>query len=100
MLQDMNDKMFEGPEYRRVPKNEWDLEKILEMAGVMTAHSLLLGGPSFACLHPAMYEWMINPSADLTTDLPRVDDIPQTANIDLIDVITKVSSGYYSCICR
>ena len=26
MLQDMNDKMFEGPEYRRVPKNEWDLD--------------------------------------------------------------------------
>ena len=73
----------------------------LEMAGVMTAHSLLLGGPSFACLHPAMYEWMINPLVDLTTDLPRVDDIPRTAaNIDLIDLITKVSLGYYSCICR
>ena len=39
-----------------------------------------------------MYQWMVDPSADLTTDLPRVEDIPQTgATIDLIDLITKVS---------
>ena len=43
MLQEMNEKFFKGPEHRIVPKNEWELEEGIEMAGMITAQSLLLG---------------------------------------------------------
>ena len=57
----------------------------------MVAHSVLLGGPGFPCILPAMVEWMVDPSKDLLEDFPSVQDIPlNAANESLIDFITKV----------
>ena len=91
VLHDINEELFEGPPDRRIPKNLWDADKEFQMAGIIASHSILLGGPGFNCLHPLMYDWMINPSKEPMENLPTASDIPQTAaNVDLIELISKV----------
>lgn len=94
LLQHINAEFFEGREERWIPKHEWEMERWFEMVGTMIAHSVLLGGPGFPCIHPAMFEWMVDPSKELVEDLPTVEDIPlNAANMDLIDLISKVRSN-------
>ena len=91
VLHDINEELFEGAPNRRIPKNIWDADKEFEMAGLIVSHSVLLGGPGFTCLHPLMYDWLIDPAKEPVENLPTASDIPQTAaNVDLIDLISKV----------
>ena len=46
---------FEGQNERLVPKIEWGFEDKYKLVGAMIAHSVLQGGPGFACIHPAIY---------------------------------------------
>ena len=39
------------------------------MAGAMVAHSILQDGPGLACLHPAVYQTMVNGEAQVVTAL-------------------------------
>ena len=61
-----------------------------EMAGAMLGHSVLLGGPSIPCLHPAIFHVLASGDASLGAldpeDLPTTEDIPQDASMDLIDI--------------
>ena len=66
----------------------WDADKEFQMAGIIASHSILLGGPGFNCLHPLMYNWMINPSKKPMENLPTANDT--AANVDLIELISKV----------
>ena len=51
-----------------------------EMAGIMVAHSVLLGGPSLSCLSPVMYSYVLSGSADtLLGEYPVLDDVPRNA---------------------
>jgi hypothetical protein len=65
------------------------------MAGAMVVQSILLGGPGFPGLHPAVYHVMASGDSSLGSldpgDLPIMDDIPQDAStVDLLDMIGKV----------
>jgi hypothetical protein len=96
VLQEINEELFEAPPDRRIPKNLWDADRDFEMAGLTVGHSVL-GGPGLPCLHPIMYDWMIDPSKEPTENLPTANDIPQTAaNIELIDLISKVRCRAYN----
>lgn len=90
VLHDINEELFEGAPNRRIPKNIWDADKEFEMAGLIVSHSVL-GRPGFTCLHPLMYDWLIDPAKEPVENLPTASDIPQMAvNVDLIDLISKV----------
>ena len=99
VLQCINEDCFEGCEDRRIPRCHWGSDTELEMAGAIIAHSILLGGPGFPCLHPMIFHTMARyggdsplqaVSADLE-NLPTVDDIPRDAStMDLVDMIDKV----------
>lgn len=97
VLQKVNEEWFEGSETRRIPRCHWGSETELVMAGCIMAHSILLGGPGFPCIHPAIFYIMC--SGDLfthlsnipTDDLPTAEDIPRDASTtDLLEMIRKV----------
>ena len=99
VLQCINEDFFQGAEDKRIPKCHWGSETELEMAGAIMAHSLLLGGPGFPCLHPTIFHIMAKHGGDGPLQavcanlekLPTVEDIPQDAStMDLIDMIHKV----------
>ena len=73
----MNSHFFEGSEYRRIPKHEWDLEKGAE-DGRSDDGSVSTTGWAVFLLSTSVFV-PVDSSAYLTTELPRVDDIPQTA---------------------
>ena len=91
-----NDDWLEGAEDKRMSRCHWGSELELEMAGAMMAHSILLGGPGFPCLHPTVFRIMANDGDDplqvvCVENLPTVDDIPRDASrADLLDMISKV----------
>lgn len=65
------------------------------MAGAIITHSILLGGPGFPCIHPAVFHLMVSGDAHLTelstVDLLTAGDIPGDAStIDLLEMIDKV----------
>ena len=65
------------------------------MAGAIIAHSLLLGGPGFPCVHPAIFHVMVSEDLSLGSlppqDLPAAEDIPRNAGTtDDCEMIEKV----------
>ena len=95
-MRKVNAEYFEGQEDRRVPKCHWGSTFELEMAEAMVAHSILQGGPGLLCLHPAVYQAMVNGEAQAITtltenELPTAKDIPLNASIhDLLEMINQV----------
>ena len=55
VLTNLRNELFEGNDTRLLPRSHWGSESELLIAGTIVAHSLLLGGPAFPYLHPAMY---------------------------------------------
>ena len=43
---EIDNRLFEGDHFRRVPKKDWGLEGQFELAGAMVAHSVTHGGPA------------------------------------------------------
>lgn len=90
----LKEELFEGgSDHRLVPKNYWGCDTEFEMAGAAVAHSLLLGGPGFSVLHPAVYAHLALCSIDPENviDLPCADDIPlNAATYDTKEFIDKV----------
>lgn len=87
-LKQMNDEYFEGREDRRLPKCHWGCEVEQVLAGVLVAHSLLLGGPGFPCLHPAIYDVGVGVGEGYQ---PTVEDVPvNSATADVLDMINQV----------
>ena len=73
------------------------MEPELEMAGAAVAYSLLLGGPGFPILHPAVYAHLaIRPvDPERVSDHPSAKDIPlNAATVDTKDLIEKVINYY------
>ena len=54
-LRGISEELFEGQPERLLPRSYWGSEVDFEIAGTAVAHSMLSGGPGFACLHPAVY---------------------------------------------
>ena len=80
-FKNIQEELFEGQSNRLVPKNHRGSDSELEMAGAAIAHSLLLGGPGFKVVHPAVYSHLALRPFDLLncSDLPCADDIPLNA---------------------
>lgn len=101
-LKSMNIDYFEGNSDKKLPRSHWGCEAEQVVAGVLVDHSLLLGGPGFPCLHPAVYDLCVGVSDSYE---PNICDIPMNAvTEDLLDMITKVSlikiiADYYSYFC-
>ena len=90
-IKEANLRLFEGDDKNRVPKKEWSLEGIFEVAGMLVAHSLLQDGPGLPCLCPAIFQYLVS---DNPSDcLPTKEDIPLNLSThELITFIEKVSS--------
>ena len=100
-FKDIKNELFEGVSNRLVPKNY--NESALEIAGAAVAHSILLGGPGFPTLHPAVYAHLArntelyysNAENVAIADFPCADDIPlNLSTIDMKDFINEVRSSY------
>lgn len=92
----IEEELFEGQANRLVPRNHWGIEAELEMAGAAIAHSVLLGGPGFPVIHPAVYAYLsirvVDP--ENVSDHPCAEDIPlNAATADTKDLINKVNLG-------
>ena len=97
LLQEINERLFEGSVFRRVPKKDSELLCYFELAGRMIAHSVLQGGPSLDCLCPAVVATVLS-CGELENAIEEimVEDIPLNAGTaELIDFIHEVSiKGY------
>ncbi len=85
-LKEVNERLFEGNECRRIPKKDISLELVFQVAGMIFAHSVLQGGPAMPCLSPVVFEFLIH--GDTTKCLPLKDDIP--LNMSTHELITAI----------
>lgn len=91
MLQEINYQLFTGLPTRRIPKKDWALEGMFEIAGVIIAHSIIHGGPSFPCLCPAVFDYIIYGEIDRALSGLSVKDIPlNAATSPLLQFLEKV----------
>ena len=91
-LRGITEELFEGRPERLLPRNYWGSEHDFEIAGTAVAHSILSGGPGFACLHPAIYSQLaVHAILDEVEDMPCAEDIPTNAStIDMLSLIEEV----------
>lgn len=91
-LRGITEKLFEGQPERLLPRSYWGSEHDFEIAGTAVAHSILSGGPGFACLHPAIYAQLaVHSILDEVEDMCCAEDIPRNAaTVDIISLIEEV----------
>ena len=94
LLRKMDDELFEGDQFRRVPKKDCALEKNFTYAGMMIGHSILQGGPGYPCLCPAVYSFLLYEDKEKALqELPTLSDVPRTAaTMALCSMVTEVST--------
>ena len=94
LMRQVNSNLFEGKEKNRVPLHSWDKVHLLQMAGLMLAHSILQKGPGMPTLAPYVYEFISSGENSKAVALITKDDLPDTPqNKDLSDFLEKV---YYN----
>ena len=54
-LREVDSRLLEGPEDRRIVKKDCNLEMEFEIAGMLVAHSIIQGGPALPCLSESMF---------------------------------------------
>jgi hypothetical protein len=89
----VDERLFEGNNFRRLPKKDGGMEQLFEIGGMMVAHSVVQGGPSLSCINPAIYHYMMtdNVEQSIMTYPLQVGDIPLNAGTaDLIELIQQV----------
>lgn len=92
LMKEVNERLFEGDSFRRVPKKDSELCSYFELAGLMVAHSVLQGGPSVDCICPAVYTTIMSGALEEAVEELSVHDIPLNAGTaDLIAFIHEVS---------
>lgn len=96
LLKEVNERLFEGDIFRRVPKKDSELDCYFELAGRMVAHSVLQGGPSLDCLCPAVVATLLSGGGiESAIEEIMVEDIPLNAGtVELIAFIHEVSMNY------
>ena len=81
--------LLEGEDDRRVLKKDWGMEFLVEIMGMLVAHSIMQEGPGIPCLSPCMYEYMIKRNSEEC--YPVKEDIPlNIASHSLITFIEEV----------
>ena len=59
-LREVNNRLFEGEDNRRIPRKDVSLEFYFEVAGMIFSHSVLQEGAGLLCLSPAIYDYLSN----------------------------------------
>lgn len=97
LMTEINSQLFEGNPTGRVPKKDWGLSSVFEIAGMMVAHSVLNGGGALPCLLPAIYHGIATgEGTEVPPELmPCVDDFPTAlAYVDLLQFVQKVCQSF------
>ncbi len=76
MLRVINEDLFEGNEIQWIPGRGWEKANLQKMAGIMIAHSILHGGPSFPVLGCYVYRYIVTGNAELAAGYIEVGDMP------------------------
>ena len=72
----INEDLFEGNERQRIPARGWEKTNLQKMAGIMIAHSILHGGPSFPVLARFVYRYIVTRNTELAAGYIEVGDLP------------------------
>ena len=91
--------LFEGQPERLLPRSYWGSEHDFEIPGTAVPHSILSGGPGFACLHPIIYAQLAVHSILEVEDTCCAEDIPQNAATVDISLIEEVRVLWSTCPC-
>lgn len=97
----LNEKLFEGDDFRKLPKKDGGMEQLFEIGGMMVAHSVIQGGPSLSCINPALYHYMMTDNVEQSIMMYplQVSNIPLNAGTaDLINLIQQVGVVYINII--
>ncbi len=95
LMRQVNSNLFEGKEKNRVPLHSWDKVHLLQMGGLMIAHSILQKGPGMPTLAPYVYEFICSGEKGKAVALITKDDLPDTPqNKDLSEFLKKVDYIY------
>ena len=96
LMRQVNSILFEGEENKRVPFHSWDKVHLLQMGGLMLAHSIVQKGPGMAMLASYVYEFISSGEKSKAVALVMEDDLQDTPqNKDLSDFLKKVHYVYY-----
>ena len=86
-------KLFEGKPDRRVPQYSWEHVYLIQMAGVMVAHSLLQKGPGMPCLAPYVYEYLVSGEKEHAAAYVNYEDLPEKSQTGVLkELIKRVSA--------
>lgn len=92
-VHEVNLRLFEGRDGHRIPIKAFSNESMLEIAGVILAHSVLQEGPGLPCLSEAVFSYLV--TGKVSTCYPSIDDIPlDLSTHELITFIEKVKLQY------
>ena len=58
LMRQVNSILFEGEEKKHVPFHSWDKVHLLQMGGLMLAHSIVQKGPGMPMLASYVYEFI------------------------------------------
>ena len=91
VITELNQKLFEGNEFSRLPKKDQGMEQLFEIGGMMVAHSVIHGGPSLACINPTIHHYLLTDNIDesIMTCPLQVDDIPLNAGTFVLITLIK-----------
>ena len=85
-IREVNSRLFEGDDNRRVPKKDLTLETLFEIAGMLVAHSISHEGCSIPCLSQCVFPYLVY--GNIQQCYPNKDDIP--LNISTHELITLI----------
>ena len=86
-IQQIDMRLLEGDDGRRIIKKEWGLEFLYELAGMVVAHSIMQEGPGIE-MSPCMFDFLAKTKDEC---YPVKDDIPlNIATHEMISFIEEV----------
>ena len=92
-IKEADARLFEGDDTRRMPKKDYPLAILLEITGMLIAHSLLQEGPGFHCLSEAVYAYLLRGTVDEC--YPTKEDI--SLNLSTHEFLTLIDN--VACLC-
>ena len=91
-LDQVKKRLFQGKKVRVLPIKDCTKSSLFRIAGVIVAHSVLQSGPSFSCLCPALYQYLVGKCEDVPLYLDN-NDIPLTAGTEaVVNLIKEIDS--------
>lgn len=92
-LKEANRRLFDGEDDNHIPKKDYTLKVLFELAGMLVAHSVLQEGPGLPCLSEAIYDFITTGKCH-----PNKADVPlNLSTTELLTFIDKVMVIYGNC---